>query len=307
MAQLKISELFYSIQGEGRYMGVPSVFLRTYGCNFTCGGFGMPKGEMSSERDTIAIKAEDFTEYKSLPLVSTGCDSYASWDPRFKHLSPVLTTDSIVDSIMDILPHKRWMDEHLVITGGEPLLGWQRAYPELLSNEKMKFLKEITFETNGTQLLEPELVNFLNEWKKHRFLNCLTFSVSPKLSISGESWEEAICPDVIQQYYNIGYTYLKSQGKYAVEFIDISDPKNLPSSYTPLQSDNELLINPSIKAVLAVAALQKNSIVGLLAIDTDEIADLPMMNDKNLHSDIFDWIVDNSSVVELFWRMKNNV
>lgn len=105
----------------------------------------------------------------------------------------------------------------------------------------------------------------------------------------------------------IGYTYLKSQRKYTLEFIDISDPKNLPSSYTPLQSDNELLINPSIKAVLAVAALQKNSIVGLLAIDTDEIADLPMMNDKNLHSDIFDWIVDNSSVVELFWRMKNNV
>jgi hypothetical protein len=105
----------------------------------------------------------------------------------------------------------------------------------------------------------------------------------------------------------IGYTYLKSQRKYTLEFIDISDPENLPSSYIPLQSDNQLLINPSIKAVLAVAALQKNSIVGLLAIDTDEIADLPIMNDKNLHSDIFDWIVDNSSVVELFWRMKNNV
>ena len=102
MSHLKVSELFYSIQGEGRYMGVPSVFLRTYGCNFTCGGFGMPKVELSSERDVIAIKAEDYTDYKSLPLVSTGCDSYASWDPRFKHLSPVLTTDSIVDSIMDL-------------------------------------------------------------------------------------------------------------------------------------------------------------------------------------------------------------
>jgi len=29
--KLKISELFYSVQGEGRYMGVPSVFLRTFG------------------------------------------------------------------------------------------------------------------------------------------------------------------------------------------------------------------------------------------------------------------------------------
>ena len=207
MAQLKISELFYSIQGEGRYMGVPSVFLRTYGCNFTCGGFGMPKGELSVERDSI--DAESFTDYKSLPLVSTGCDSYASWDPRFKHLSPVLTTDTIVDSIMDILPHKRWMDEHLVITGGEPLLGWQRAYPELLSNEKMKFLKEITFETNGTQELSQDLTIFLHQWKINREKNALTFSVSPKLSISGEQWGEAICPSVIRKYEDVGFVYLK--------------------------------------------------------------------------------------------------
>jgi len=209
MAQLKISELFYSIQGEGRYMGVPSIFLRTFGCNFTCGGFGMPKGESSSERDTIAIKAEDYTDYKSLPLVSTGCDSYASWDPRFKHLSPMLTTDSIVDSIIDILPHKRWMDEHLVITGGEPLLGWQRAYPELLSNEKMKALKEITFETNGTQELSQDLSIFLHQWKINREKNALTFSVSPKLSISGEKWEEAICPRIICKYEDVGFVYLK--------------------------------------------------------------------------------------------------
>jgi organic radical activating enzyme len=209
MNHLKVSELFYSIQGEGRYMGVPSVFLRTYGCNFTCGGFGMPKGEMSSERDVIAIKAEDYTDYKSLPLVSTGCDSYASWDPRFKHLSPVLSTVSIVDSILTILPHGRWMDEHLVITGGEPLLGWQRAYPELLSNENMRSLKEITFETNGTQELSQDLSVYLQQWKINREKNALTFSVSPKLSISGEKWSEAICPSIIRQYESIGFVYLK--------------------------------------------------------------------------------------------------
>ena len=209
MSQIKISELFYSIQGEGRYMGVPSVFLRTYGCNFTCGGFGMNKGELSSERDVIAIKAEDYTDYKSLPLVSTGCDSYASWDPRFKHLSPVLSTVSIVDSILTILPHGRWMDEHLVITGGEPLLGWQRAYPELLSNEKMRGLKEITFETNGTQELSQDLTVYLQQWKINREKNALTFSVSPKLSISGEKWSEAICPSIIRQYETVGFVYLK--------------------------------------------------------------------------------------------------
>ena len=209
MSHLKVSELFYSIQGEGRFMGVPSVFLRTYGCNFTCGGFGMPKGELSSERDVIAIKAEDYTDYKSLPLVSTGCDSYASWDPRFKHLSPVVTTDGIVDSILTMLPHGRWLDEHLVITGGEPLLGWQRAYPDLLSNEKMRPLKEITFETNGTQELSNDFKDYLNTWKMHREKNAITFSVSPKLSISGEKWEEAICPSVIRQYESVGFVYLK--------------------------------------------------------------------------------------------------
>ena len=209
MANIKVSELFYSIQGEGRYIGVPSIFLRTFGCNFTCAGFGMPKGQLSREVEDIAARVHYYDDYKKLPLVSTGCDSYASWDPRFKHLSPVLTTDSVVDGIIDTLPHKRWMDEHLVITGGEPLLGWQRAYPDLLSHEKMRALKEITFETNGTQELSQEFSIYLQQWKINREKNALTFSVSPKLSISGEKWEDAICPNIIRQYENIGFVYLK--------------------------------------------------------------------------------------------------
>ena len=211
MSKIKIAELFYSIQGEGRYMGVPSVFLRTFGCNFTCGGFGMPKGEMSKERDIVAIKADDFKHYNDLPLVSTGCDSYASWDPRFKHLSPVLTSDAIVERIMEIIPHKQWEEEHLVITGGEPLLGWQKSYPDLLEHSKMKDLKEITFETNGTQELSVDFNEYLfQEWTRFgRDYDQLTFSVSPKLSVSGEKWEDAIKPEIVKEYQNIGYTYLK--------------------------------------------------------------------------------------------------
>ena len=128
MSKIKIAELFYSIQGEGRYMGVPSVFLRTFGCNFKCAGFGMPRGQLSTEADLV--DPEKYKFYDELPLVSTGCDSYASWDPRFKDLSPVLESDAIADRIMEILPFNEWRDEHLVITGGEPLLGWQRAYPD---------------------------------------------------------------------------------------------------------------------------------------------------------------------------------
>ena len=209
MSKIKIAELFYSIQGEGRYMGVPSVFLRTFGCNFKCEGFGMPRGEMSQE--AINIDPTKYTDYKMLPLVSTGCDSYASWDPRFKDLSPVLTSDAIADRIAEIIPHGEWKDEHLVITGGEPLLGWQRAYPDLLNHPKMAGLKEITFETNGTQKLTEEFKEYLVEWQMPNmdFAREVTFSVSAKLPCSGEKWEEAILPEVVCEYEGFGTAYLK--------------------------------------------------------------------------------------------------
>ena len=215
--KIKISELFYSIQGEGRYMGVPSVFLRTYGCNFTCAGFGMPRGEISKEADNLALlqtshETVAFKKYEDLPLVSTGCDSYASWHPSFKDLSPLMTTDAIVERIMEILPYGEWRDEHLVITGGEPLLGWQKSYSELLSHPKMAGLKEITFETNGSMRLNKDLRHYLLNWslgRKDRGYNAITFSVSAKLPCSGEPWEDAIKPERVCDYEYVGHTYLK--------------------------------------------------------------------------------------------------
>jgi organic radical activating enzyme len=209
MSKIKIAELFYSVQGEGRYMGVPSVFLRTFGCNFKCAGFGMPKGELSKEVESIANRISEFKDYKELPLVSTGCDSYASWDPRFKDLSALLSSDAIADGIMDMLPHEEWRDEHLVITGGEPLLGWQRAYPDLLDHPKMSGLKEITFETNGTQSLTDEFRSYLHNWRRQSSDREITFSVSAKLPGSGEAWEEAIRPQTVCEYEWFGTAYLK--------------------------------------------------------------------------------------------------
>ena len=210
MSKLKVAELFYSIQGEGRYMGVPSVFLRTFGCNFTCSGFGMPAGCKSTESEFVDPKM--YRLYEELPLVSTGCDSYASWDPRFKHLSPMVETDELAERIVSTLPFKEWRDEHLVITGGEPLLGWQRAYPDLLEHPAMANLKEITFETNGTQEISKEFGEYLNKWEqKHNgmFDREITFSVSAKLSCSGEERSKAILPEVVCLYEDYGYTYLK--------------------------------------------------------------------------------------------------
>jgi organic radical activating enzyme len=209
MSNIKIAELFYSIQGEGRFMGVPSVFLRTFGCNFKCAGFGMPRGELSHEATDIAathtmIKA--FEKYEELPLVSTGCDSYASWHPDFKDLSPMLTTEAIANRIMEILPFNQWKDEHLVITGGEPLLGWQKAYPDLLEHDTMRGCKDITFETNGTMRLTEKFKEYLSMRSGHTEF---TFSVSAKLPASGEPWKDAIKPKVVCDYENYGYVYLK--------------------------------------------------------------------------------------------------
>ena len=211
--KIKVSEIFYSAQGEGRFVGVPSVFLRTFGCNFTCSGFGCQPGEKSTEADEVAKNVLLYKDFNSLPLVNTGCDSYASWHPAFKELSPTYETGDLVDRLLALTPNHRWVqdngnDVHLVITGGEPLLGWQRAYEELLSHERMQDLRNITFETNGTQTLQPKFIDFLQDWTDvpgHE----LTFSVSPKLSASGEAWEEAIRPEIIRTYEDYGTTYLK--------------------------------------------------------------------------------------------------
>jgi organic radical activating enzyme len=262
MSKLKIAELFYSIQGEGLYMGVPSVFLRTFGCNFKCAGFGMPKGQLSTEADEVARthnEIETFFKYEELPLVKTGCDSYASWHPAFKDLSPMLTTDAIVERIMEILPQDHWKDEHLVITGGEPLLGWQRAYPDLLDHPKMKDLTEITFETNGTQKLTDDFKNYLLDWNKVG--REITFSVSAKLPCSGEKWEDAICPEIVCEYEEVGTAYLKFV--IATE-QDFEDAKRATEEYRAAGFTGHVYLMP-IGGVESVYALN-NKNVALLAM-----------------------------------------
>jgi 7-carboxy-7-deazaguanine synthase len=61
---LKIAELFYSLQGEGTLVGVPSVFIRTSGCNLRCSWCDtpytswQPEGiEMDLDRIVDEVKA----------------------------------------------------------------------------------------------------------------------------------------------------------------------------------------------------------------------------------------------------------
>ena len=227
--KIKVSEIFYSLQGEGRFVGVPSVFLRTFGCNFTCSSFGCAPGKRSDEADEIATVAHMFTRFEDLPLVSTGCDSYASWHPAFKELSPSHTTESLASQMTGMIPNGRWAqpngnDVHLVITGGEPLLGWQRAYPELLEQPGMRDLENVTFETNGTQTIDDAFGSYLHRWNNG--YTELTFSVSPKLSASGEAWSDAICPAVVTSYQDFGTVYLKFVVETEQHFEEVNQAVN---------------------------------------------------------------------------------
>ena len=225
--KLKVSEIFYSAQGEGRFVGVPSIFLRTFGCNFTCSGFGMTRGTASIEADDVAKTVQLYNKYEDLPLVNTGCDSYASWHPKFKHLSPTLEADTVIERMLALTPNNRWVqdngnDIHLVITGGEPLLGWQKVYPELLEAMSMRDLANITFETNGTQEISEEFGTYLKQWRGPEWVQReITFSVSAKLSASGEKWEDAIKPEIVKNYEQYGKVYLKFVVENPADFTEV--------------------------------------------------------------------------------------
>ena len=216
--KLRYSEAFYSVQGEGRFVGVPSVFLRVFGCNFECAGFGQPRGDLIATDQmpyVIDPKAdknhpEAYKSIDELPVTPIGCDSSASWAMKYKHLQFTRSVDEVFDHITSLLPNGTFTgqhgeDIHLVITGGEPLLGWQRVWPELLDKCKGVGLVNVTFETNGTQQVKSELINYFNLQNLDMHV---TWSTSPKLTISGEKTDDALKPDVLRSMNEVDNSYL---------------------------------------------------------------------------------------------------
>ena len=200
--KLRYSEAFYSVQGEGKFVGVPSVFLRTFGCNFRCMNFGLTKKSLcvmqnknngishnQEVADLIAKDVHKTTEkFEDLPIIHTGCDTYASIYPEFKHFNKQAEVDEVVEHLLSLTPEGKWtmdngQDIHLIMTGGEPLLAWQRLYVELFEHPRMQDLKNVTFETNTTQPLHDSLRDYLNNSDRFE----VTWSCSPKLSVSGRT------------------------------------------------------------------------------------------------------------------------
>lgn len=54
---MRISEIFYSVQGEGGLIGVPSLFVRTTGCNLRCSWCDTPYTSWRPEGDEMTIDA----------------------------------------------------------------------------------------------------------------------------------------------------------------------------------------------------------------------------------------------------------
>ncbi|HRC95909.1 MAG TPA: 7-carboxy-7-deazaguanine synthase QueE [Coprothermobacter proteolyticus] len=197
---IRVSELFKAVQGEGLYAGTPSVFLRTFGCNFRCPGFSVPSDQWTRDKTgrvenqevlPLLAKAKEFKSLQELPILQTGCDTYAAVYPRFKHLTKDYAIDDLVDEIVRVNGGKFSENVHLVITGGEPLLGWQPKLALVLDRLYCDFgLRHVTFETNGTQLLERDIADLPYGLK-------VSFSISAKLACSGESKEDRFNKDSI--------------------------------------------------------------------------------------------------------------
>jgi 7-carboxy-7-deazaguanine synthase len=209
------SEIFYSIQGEGHYTGVPTAWLRFFLCNLQCNGFGQIN---PTDASTYELPFEEFdtstvSRVEDLPVWDKGCDSSYTWSKKFKHLMGQKTAVELANQIVDtiktdsnptglFLHPLSGQHQHLCFTGGEPLMRHaQEAVVGILKElHKQKNLPgSITFETNGTQELTDDFVKYMTAIDPEIF-----FSVSPKLwTVAGEKASKAIRPENIVEYLSV--------------------------------------------------------------------------------------------------------
>jgi len=170
---------------------------------------------------------EAYKTIEELPVTPIGCDSSASWAMKYKHLQLTQTVEQVFNEIVKLLPNGTFIgdhdqDIHLVITGGEPLLGWQKIWPELISLCQSVGLRNVTFETNGTQVVTDGMIEFFNDFAEGQKIH-VTWSTSPKLSLSGESRCSALVPDALvsMNKVNNSFLYNKFVVRSAADFYEV--------------------------------------------------------------------------------------
>lgn len=209
---LKYSETFYSPQGEGKYVGIPSLWIRFFLCNLQCNGFGQdePTNPDSWDLPYEKIDISDITNVMDLPVFEKGCDSSYTWAKKYKHLITDRTVEEAVDELTALLPtgtftHKNTMQtSDMVFTGGEPML--KNTQPGIIAimeefRRRDNYPTRVTVETNGTKPLTEDMQALI---KNHVFRDGFEWywSVSPKLwSTAGEQSKRAINPEVVAQYH----------------------------------------------------------------------------------------------------------
>jgi len=228
---LKYSETFFSAQGEGQYVGIPSLWMRFFLCNLQCNGFGQKDPTDPSTYD-LPYEKIDITNIESvfdLPVFDKGCDSSYTWSKKYRHLITDKTVTEAVDELTALLPHGKFMhpvtgqESHMVFTGGEPMLkntqpGMMQVIDEFKrrNNQPMN----VTVETNGTRPITDEFA----EWIQREYTNWVGrewyWSLSPKLwATAGEKHKKAIQPEVVGRYAEVSP---HGQLKYVVNGTDES-------------------------------------------------------------------------------------
>ena len=159
------SEIFRSIQGEGVYTGVPTVWLRLFGCNLECNGFGQ-KDPTDPDTYILPYKDIDLTDIsvpEQLPVFKYGCDSSYSWSKKFAKLQRKGNPKEVADELYQLMYDNR---THVAFTGGEPMMkAGQKNIVKVIEHLKDNFtvdnhrgyLTDVTFETNGTRPIIDEL------------------------------------------------------------------------------------------------------------------------------------------------------
>lgn len=211
--KIRYSEIFYSFQGEAELAGKPAAWIRFFGCNLECNGFGQadPTNPSTYVLPYQSFDVGSIKRVEDLPVWHQGCDSSYSWSAKYKHLVHDATVEEICDRITDQMRHPSnpeglfihpvtGQDTMLAFTGGEPMM-WQKAMIAILREFRRRGNEPITVtvETNATKKLSDELKIFINEEFCGENPARWHWAMSPKLwTVAGE--QDAVKDEVIYSY-----------------------------------------------------------------------------------------------------------